>query len=164
MPGAAGLIGVAGSNIDNSVAGGITYPAGGASSPVVPAWQPTIGDYVQVLVGDSTGDKPAADTNYIGVNTRTKWKTNAVNQGTMPTGGGDMTAAPQPDWKSATNDNTARGGLAQFVKAAGTIAAGGRCNITTGSATSNGSGTNICLVTGGVETGDFFWAPVFAAT
>ena len=165
MPGAAGLIGVAGSNIANSVAGGITYPAGGASSPVVPAWQEPLGDYVQVLVGDSTGAKPAADTNYMGVNTRVAWKSNPVQQGTMPTGGGTMTAPPQPDWKSATNDNTARGGLAQLVKASAAIGAGVRCDISVGVATANAStGTNICLVTGGVVTNDFFWAPVFAAT
>jgi len=164
MPGAAGLIGVAGSNIANSVAGGITYPAGGASSPVVPAWQEPLGDYVQVLVGDSTGAKPAADTNYMGVNTRVAWKSNPVQQGTMPTGGGTMVAAPQPDWLSATNDNTARGGMAQLVKAQGAVAAGARCNITNGNASENATGTNICLVVGGAVNGDFFWAPVFAAT
>jgi len=148
-----GVDGVAGANIANSVAGGIIYPAGGASSPVVPAWQPAMGAYVESAV-ETRG---AADTNYIGYNPTLAYKTNVIGEGSIAT----PTIAPQPDFLVADNDNDARGGTSQWVRAAGTIAQNGTCTVTAGAATA-GAGTYSCYVIGGVVAGDFFWAVLTA--
>lgn len=110
------------------------------------AVQPAVGVYVQDALN------PSADTNYVGVNTSKAWKTNVIEE--------DYAAG----WIAPVNDNPATGGTAAWVKAAGIIAKDGRCNIVAGVATANASGTNICLVEGGVVADDFFWAPVFATT
>lgn len=139
----------AGANIANAAG----RPASNGTPWSSAVIQPAIGEYVQDTLA------PTADTNYVGVNVLGKWKTNFLAAGTATP---NATAAPQPDWTAPVTDNAATGGLAQFVKAAGTIAEGGRCNIVAGVATANAAGTNVCYATGGVVADDFFWAPVFA--
>lgn len=106
--------------------------------------QPAIGAYVQNSLD------PSANTNVIGVNTKTAWKTNV------------MGIAVADTFTCPCNDNAATGGVAQWVQAAGVIADNGRCNIVAGVATANGTGTHVCYVNGGVVAGDHFWAPTFA--
>ena len=77
-----------------------------------------IGAYVEA----PTETRFAADTNYIGYNSNVKYVTNTLGQGSVAVG---PTIAPQPDWVVPNNDNDARGGTAQWVRAAGTIAEGG---------------------------------------
>jgi len=115
-----------------------------------------IGAYVEA----PTETRFAADTNYIGYNSNLKYVTNTLGQGSVAVG---PTIAPQPDWVVPNNDNDARGGTAQWVRAAGTIAEGGTCTVTAGAATA-GAGTYECNVIGGVVAGDFFWANVTADT
>ena len=137
------VYGKLGGNINAQATGGIVYPGGGASSPTVPVWQPALGTYAQNTIA------PAADTNAIGVSTTTKFN--------PPT----SLVMEVPDSLVAVNDNTTRGGDAQFVRASGAITAAGRCNVSAGVATANASGTNICYVTGGVVLNDYFFAPVY---
>jgi hypothetical protein len=106
--------------------------------------QPVIGAYVRDALD------PTADTNYLGVNTTVAWKTNVLEE--------DITGP----FQSPVNDDAATGSLANWVKAAGTIAAEGRCNIAAGVATANASGTHVCHVIGGVIADDYFWATTFA--
>jgi hypothetical protein len=141
------VYGKLGGNLNAQATGGIIYPAGGASAPTVPVWQPALGTYVQNTLA------PTADTPAIGVNTTTKFN--------PPT----SLVMEVPDSLVAVNDNATRGGEAQFVRAAGVISPltnGGRCNIAAGVATANASGTNVCYVIGGVALNDYFFAPVFA--
>ena len=98
----------------------------------------------------------AANTNYIGYNPLTKYKTNVLGEGSIVAG-----VAPQPDFIVPDNDNDVAGGISQWVRAAGTIAANGTCTVTAGAATA-GAGTFSCYATGGVVAGDYFWAVVTA--
>jgi hypothetical protein len=116
--------------------------------------QPRIGAYVEAPTETSF----AADTNYIGYSSKFKASVNTLGEGSIVTG---PTIAPQPDFTVPNNDNDAPGGLAQYVRAVGTIAAGGTCTIAAGAATA-GAGTYECNVPGGVVAGDFFWANLVA--
>ena len=136
-----------GGNINAQATGGIVYPGGGTVAPTVPVWQPAIGLYVQNINTPTLA--PTADTNAIGISTTTKF--NPPPSLIMEV----------PDALVAVNDNATRGGEAQFVRAGGTIAASGKCNILAGVATANAGGTNICYVTGGVVLNDYFFAPVY---
>ena len=148
------MAGVAGANIAN---------AEGRPDPDTPyaPWtdaviQFPIGDYVEA----PTEDRIAADTNYLGFNSKLKYVTNTLGEGSVAVG---PTVAPQPDWVVPDNDDDARGGTSQWVRAAGTIAENATCTVTAGAATA-GAGTYSCYVTGGVVAGDFFWAVVTADT
>ena len=137
----------AGSNI----AGAAGRPNAGGAPWTTAVIQFPIGDYVEA----SSESNLAADTNYIGYNPKLKYTTNVLGQG-------DATnIPPQPDWIVPDNDNDARGGTSQWVRAAGTIAENGTCTVTAGAATA-GAGTYSCYVTGGVVAGDFFWAVLTA--
>ena len=114
--------------------------------------QPPIGAYVEA----PTESRIAANTNYIGMNSNVKYKTNVLGQGSIVSG-----VAPQPDFSVPDNDNDVAGGLSQWVRAAGTIAENGTCTVTAGAATA-GAGTFSCYATGGVVAGDYFWAVVTA--
>lgn len=119
--------------------------SGAAGSNIAAAGaQPAIGAYVQDTLD------PSANTNVIGVNTKTAWKTNVMGYVLA-----DAVTAP-------CNDNAATGGVAQYVQASAVIADSGRCNIVAGVATANATGTHVCYVDGGVVAGDYFWAPTFA--
>jgi len=146
-----GTFGVAGANINNAVAGGIVYPAGGASSPVVPNAQLPIGGYVQ----DSLD--PTGECNYVGINTNIAFKTNVLEE--------DITNVTRTtNFLGFVNDNAARGGKAVWAKAGGTIADGGRCTIVaaTGVISADVAGVYVCKVTGGVVINDYAWFPEFA--
>jgi len=121
------------------------------------AVQPPIGAYVEAC----TENKIGAATNYIGMNSYEKAKTNNLGQGSIVTN--PATIAPQPNWIVPDNDNDVTGGTSQWVRAAGTIAEGGTCTVTAGAATA-GAGTYSCYAKGGVVAGDFFWAVVTADT
>jgi len=116
--------------------------------------QPPIGAYVEA----PTEDRLAANTNYIGFNSKLGYVTNTLGQGSVAVG---PTIAPQPDWIVPDNDNDVAGGTSQWVRAAGTIAENGTCTVAAGAATA-GAGTYSCYVTGGVTVGDFFWAVLTA--
>jgi hypothetical protein len=140
-----GVAGVAGANIANAVAGGITYPAGGATPPVVPAWQPAIGAYVQDAL------EPAADTNYIGVDVTQACDTNVLAEDYV---GG---------WTAPVDDNAATGGKAQWVKASDALVPGDKVVIAAGVSTKdNTTGTHNVFAT--VAANHFFWAVDAAAT
>jgi hypothetical protein len=147
---------VAGANIANA-AGRPTKdtPYTPWSSLVI---QQPIGAYVEA----PTETRFAAATNYIGYSSAAKYKTNVLAQGSIIA----TTTPPQPDWQVPTNDNDALGTAAngaQWVRAAGTIAANAACTVAAGAATA-GAGTFECNVPGGVVAGDFFWANVTADT
>jgi len=144
------MAGVAGSNIANAQG----RPDSGGTPWSTAVIQFPIGDYVEA----PTEDRIAADTNYIGFNSKLRYVTNTLGQGSVAVG---PTIAPQPDWIVPDNDNDVRGGTSQWVRAAGTIAENGTCTVTAGAATA-GAGTFSCYVTGGVVVGDFFWAVVTA--
>jgi hypothetical protein len=148
---------VAGANIANAAG----RPEAG--SPYNPWSARVIQDPIGAYVEAPTETRLAAATNYIGVNNNVAYKTNVLGQGSVAVG---PTIAPQPDWQVPVNDNdaldTAAKG-AQWVRAAGTIAAGGTCTIAAGAATA-GAGTFECNVVGGVVAGDFFWANLTADT
>ena len=119
--------------------------------------QQPIGAYVEA----PTETRFAAATNYIGYSSAAKYRTNVLAQGNIAS-----SVAPQPDWQVPNNDNDALGTAAngaQWVRAAGTIAANATCTVTAGAATA-GAGTFECNVPGGVVVGDFFWANVVADT
>ena len=137
----------AGSNIANAAG----RPDSGGTPWTSAVIQFPIGDYVEA----PTEDRIAADTNYVGFNSKLAYKTNVLAQGDI------SNIAPQPDWIVPDNDNDVRGGTSQWVRAAGTIAENGTCTVTAGAATA-GAGTYSCYVTGGVVVGDFFWAVVTA--
>ena len=137
----------AGSNIANAAG----RPDSGGTPWTSAVIQFPIGDYVEA----PTEDRIAADTNYVGFNSKLAYKTNVLAQGDI------SNIAPQPDWIVPDNDNDVRGGTSQWVRAAGTIAENGTCTVTAGAATA-GAGTFSCYVTGGVVVGDFFWAVVTA--
>jgi hypothetical protein len=140
-----GTAGVAGANIANAVAGGIVYPAGGASSPVVPAWQPVIGAYVQDAL------EPAADTNYIGVDVTQVWDRNFLAEDYV-TG-----------WTAPVDDNAATGGKASFVLSASALVPTDKVTIAAGVATlDNLTGTHTVFAT--VAAGQYFWAVDAAST
>jgi hypothetical protein len=140
-----GVAGVAGANIANAVAGGIVYPAGGASPPVVPAWQPTIGAYVRDAL------EPAADTNYIGVDVTQVWDRNVLAEDYV-TG-----------WTAPVNDNAATGGKAAFVKSASVLVPTDKVTIAAGVATKdNAAGTH--TVFANVAIDQYFWAVDAAST
>jgi len=146
------MAGVAGSNIANAAG------RPDADSPYNP-WtsavvQFPIGPYVEA----PTEDRITADTNYMGMNSKVAYKTNVLAEGGIFQ---TPTIPPQPDWIVPDNDNDARGGTSQWVRAAGTIAENGTCTVAAGAATA-GAGTFSCYVTGGVVAGDFFWAVVTA--
>jgi hypothetical protein len=107
---------------------------------------PAIGQYVEGPAG-----KTAANTNYIGVNSKVAYKTNVLGE--------DNVAG----FTAPVNDNDATGGVAHWVQAVGTIAQGGTCTILAGVATA-GAGTYTCEVVGGVVADDWFWAIVTAET
>jgi len=144
------MAGVAGSNIANAQG----RPDTGGTPWTTAVIQFPIGDYVEA----PTEDRIAADTNYIGFNSKLGYVTNTLGQGSVAVG---PTIAPQPDWIVPDNDNDVRGGTSQWVRAAGTIAENGTCTVAAGAATA-GAGTYSCYVTGGVVAGDFFWAVVTA--
>ena len=114
--------------------------------------QPPIGLYVEA----PTESRITANTNYIGMNSETAYKTNVLGQGSIV-----ADTAPQPDFIVPDNDNDVAGGVSQWVRAAGTIAEAGTCTVTAGAATA-GAGTYSCYAKGGVVVGDFFWAVVTA--
>jgi hypothetical protein len=114
--------------------------------------QPAIGLYVEA----PTETALAANTNYIGYNSATGYKTNVLGEGSIVAG-----TAPQPDFTCPDNDNDVTGGSSQWVRAAGTIAENATCTVTAGAATA-GAGTYSCYVKGGVVVGDFFWASLTA--
>lgn len=153
----AASFGVPGANIANSVAGGIKIPStgtgtsGGASSPVVPNAQQSMGLYVQDTLN------PSGDDNYIGVNTNVAWKTNVLGE--------DITDVVRTtSLFDYINDNATRGGKAAYAKAGGTIALDGRCTkvAATGIMTADVAGAYVCKVTGGVVLNDYAWFPEFA--
>jgi hypothetical protein len=146
------MAGVAGANIANAAG----RPDSGGTAWTSAVIQFPIGDYVEA----PTETRFAADTNYIGYSSVLKNTTNTLGEGSIVTG---PTIAPQPNFIIPNNDNDARGGTAQWVRAAGTIAEGGTCTVTAGAATA-GAGTYECNVPGGVVAGDFFWANVTADT
>jgi hypothetical protein len=127
--------------------------AGSTINNVSPTNQPAIGAYVEAPTETSF----AADTNYIGFSSKVKFTTNILGEGSIVS----PTIAPQPNFTCPVNDNDATGGIAQWVRAAGTIAENGTCTVTLGAATA-GAGTFECNVPGGVVAGDFFWANVVA--
>ena len=141
-----GVAGVAGANIANAVAGGIQYPAGGSTPPVVPAWQPTIGAYVRDAL------EPAADTNYIGVDVTLAWDRNFLAE--------DFAAG----WTAPVDDNATRGGKAAFVQnGAVALVPTDKVTISAGIATKdNATGTHTVFATVGAN--QFFWAVDAAAT
>ena len=142
---------VAGANIANASG----RPASGGSAWTSRVIQDPIGAYVEA----PTETKFAAATNYIGYQSNRAYKSNILGQGSIV-----ANTAPQPDWQVPNNDNDALGTAAngaQWVRAAGTIAAGGTCTVAAGAATA-GAGTFECNVVGGVVVGDFFWANVVA--
>ena len=142
---------VAGANIANAAG----RPASGGTAWTSRVIQDPIGAYVEA----PTETKFAAATNYIGYQSNRAYKTNVLAQGNIAT-----SVAPQPDWQVPNNDNDALGTTAngaQWVRAAGTIAANATCTVTAGAATA-GAGTFECNVVGGVVAGDFFWANVTA--
>lgn len=116
--------------------------------------QPPIGKYAEA----GTENKIGAATNYIGLNSYEKYKTNVLGEGSVAV---NPTIAPQPDWVVGDNDNDVIGGSSQWVRAAGTIAEAGTCTIAAGAATA-GAGTYSCYAKGGVVAGDFFWAVLTA--
>jgi hypothetical protein len=128
--------------------------AGSTINNVSPTNQPPIGAYVEA----GTETRFAANTNYIGFTSKSAYLTNVLGEGSVAS---DPTVAPQPDFTCPVNDDNAAGGIAQWVRAAGTIAENGTCTVTLGEATA-GAGTYECNVTGGVVEGDFFWANVVA--
>jgi len=144
------MSGVAGANIANAAGRPDTNGTPWTNAVI----QFPIGGYVEAPTETSF----AADTNYIGYSSKVSAKTNTLGEGSIATG---PTIAPQPDFVVPNNDNDARGGTAQWVRAAGTIAEGGTCTVTAGAATA-GAGTFECNVPGGVVVGDFFWANVTA--
>jgi len=147
------MAGVAGANIANAAG----RPDTGGSAWTSRVIQDPIGAYVEA----PTETAFAAATNYIGFASTAKYTTNALGEGSVAVG---PTIAPQPDWQVPTNDNDALGTAAngaQWVRAAGTIAANATCTVTAGAATA-GAGTFECNVPGGVVAGDFFWANVVA--
>ena len=148
-------MGVAGANIANATGRPNSGGAAWSSSPVL---SPPIGAYVEAPSTGTGAEKIAAGTNYIGLNSYTKYAQNILGQGSIV-----PDTAPQPDFTSLDNSNDAIGGTAQWVRAAGTIAQGATCTVTAGAATS-GAGTYSCYVRGGVVVGDFFWAVVTADT
>ena len=141
--------GVPGANINNNTLGGNKYPSG-AQNVVSGGYQPILGTYAQ-----NTTD-PSASTNYIGVNCDDKW---AVGTGNYIA---DIGVSPIPAYNAAVNDEATAGGLARWVKASAAIASGGRCTVAAdGTVAADSAGVYVCLVTGGVVTGDLFWAPVY---
>jgi hypothetical protein len=147
------MAGVAGANIAN--AAGRPDTAGNPWSSLV------IADPIGAYVEAPTETNFAAATNYIGYTSSQAYKTNVLAEGNIAS-----SVAPQPDFKVPNNDNDVLGTAAngaQWVRAAGTIAAGGTCTIAAGAATA-GAGTFECNVVGGVVVGDFFWANVTADT
>jgi hypothetical protein len=140
----------AGANIANAAG----RPASNGTAWTSAVVQSPIGAYVEA----PTETKLSANTNYIGMNSVTGYKSNVLAQGTI-----SSSVAPQPDWIVPDNDNDVAGGTSQWVRAAGTIAEGGTCTVTAGAATA-GAGTYSCNVKGGVVVGDFFWANVTADT
>ena len=106
---------VAGANIANA-----------AGRPDAGSYNPWTARVIQVpdrrVCRSADRDPFAAATNYIGYNTNAKYVTNVLGQGSVAVG---PTIAPQPDWVVPNNDNDALGGGngAQWVRAAGTIAA-----------------------------------------
>lgn len=143
------MAGVAGANIANAAG----RPNSGGSAWSSAVIQDPIGAYVEA----PTEAKIAANTNYVGLNSVTGYKNNALGEGSVAT----PTIAPQPNWVVPDNDNDAAGGTSQYVRAAGTIAENGTCTVTAGAATA-GAGTYSCYVKGGVVAGDFFWAVLTA--
>jgi len=143
------MAGVAGATIANSAGA----PDSGGTPWTAAVQQPSIGAYVEA----SLEDRLAADTPFIGFNTKVAYKTNVLGEGSIAI----PSIAPQPNFTCLDNDNNATGGLSQWVRAAGTIAENGTCTVTAGAATA-GAGTYSCYVTGGVVVGDFFWAVVTA--
>lgn len=147
------MAGVAGANIANAAG----RPAANGTPWTAAVIQNPIGAYVEA----PTETRFAAATNYIGFTSSSAYKTNALGEGSVAVG---PTIPPQPDWLVPTNDNDALGTAAngaQWVRAAGTIAANGTCTVAAGAATA-GAGTFECNVVGGVVAGDFFWANVIA--
>jgi hypothetical protein len=141
----------AGANIAN--AQGRPNANGTASSTLVV--QPSIGAYVQDALA------PAADTNYIGVNTKTAYATNVLGESdTDPF----ATSAPQPDWLVPVDDNAATGGKAQLVKNGATaLVPTDKVTISAGVATKdNSTGTHNVFAT--VPANYFFWAVAAATT
>jgi hypothetical protein len=140
----------AGSNIANATG----RPDSGGTAWSTRVFQDPLGAYVEGPVESRVN----SITNYIGMNSLSAYKTNAIGQGSVAVG---PTIAPQPDWIVPDNDNDAIGGTSQWVRAAGTIAEGGTCTVAAGAATA-GAGTYSCYVKGGVVAGDFFWAVLTA--
>jgi hypothetical protein len=144
------MAGVAGANIANAEG----RPDSGGTPWTTAVIQFPLGDYVEA----PTEDRIAADTNYLGFNSKLKYVTNTLGEGSVAVG---PTIAPQPDWVVPDNDDNVRGGTSQWVRATGAIAENATCTVTAGAATA-GAGTFSCYVTGGVVAGDFFWAVVTA--
>jgi len=140
------MSGVAGANIANATG----RPNSGGSAWSSAVVQDPIGAYVEA----PKEEKITASTNYIGMNSYTKYAQNILGQGSIVTG---PTIAPQPDFIVPDNDNDVAGGTSQWVRATGTIAQDATCTVTAGAATA-GAGTYSCYVRGGVIVGDFFWA------
>lgn len=116
--------------------------------------QPPIGEYVEA----GSENLISAATNYIGMNSKTAYKTNVLAEGSVV-----PETAPQPDWIVPDNDNDVAGGTSQWVMAGADIAENGDCLVSAGVATPGlGAGTYTCYVTGGVKTGDYFWAVLTA--
>jgi hypothetical protein len=139
------MAGVAGATIANAagrpLANGTPWSAAVIQTP--------IGAYVEA--GLET--KVAAQTNYIGFNSWTKYQTNVLGQGSIVS----PTIAPQPDFIVPDNDNDVAGGTSQWVRAAGPITQDSACTVALGVATT-GAGPFSCYARGGVVAGDFFWA------
>jgi hypothetical protein len=128
--------------------------AGAAGANIAVAGvQPAIGRYVEASLEGAL----AADTNYIGFNSQTAYKSNVLGQGSVAI----PTIAPQPDFTCPDNDNDVTGGTSIWARASGVIAENGTCIVTAGDAAA-GAGTYSCYVKGGVVAGDFFWAVLTA--
>jgi hypothetical protein len=140
------MSGVAGANIANAAG----RPNSGGSAWSSAVIQDPIGGYVEAPLEN----RISANTNYIGMNSVSGYKTNVLGQGSVAV---NPTIPPQPDWIVPDNDNDVAGGTSQWVRAAGTIAENGTCTIAAGAATA-GAGNYSCYVKGGVVAGDFFWA------
>jgi hypothetical protein len=140
----------AGANIANATG----RPDSGGSAWSSSVVQDPIGAYVE----SPLENRISASTNYIGMNSLSKYATNILGESdTNPF----QTSAPQPDWIVPDNDNDVAGGTSQWVKAAGTIAEAGTCTVAAGVATA-GAGTYSCYAKGGVVAGEFFWAVLTA--
>ena len=129
-------------------------PAAGANIAAAGV-QPPIGLYVQDALA------PAANTNYIGVNTKVAYATNPVSESdTNPF----ATSAPQPDWIVPVDDNPATGGTAQLVKNGATaLVPTDKVTISAGVATKDNS-TGTHNVFANVPANYFFWAVTAATT